>query len=53
MVTMVLTTAAKVEEYRSEQQAEKERLVSIIEDIRTSVDNSVVEQAREEIKRPT
>lgn len=44
-------TAAKVEEYRSEQQAEKERLVAIIEDIRTSVDNSVVEQAREEIKR--
>ena len=44
-------TAAKVEEFRTEQQAEKERLVAIIEDIRTSVDNSVVEQAREEIKR--
>jgi peptidoglycan hydrolase-like protein with peptidoglycan-binding domain len=44
-------TAAKVEEFRSEQQAEKERLVAIIEDIRTSVDGTVVEQAREEIKR--
>ena len=44
-------TAAKVEEFRTEQQAEKERLVAIIEDIRTSVDGTVVEQAREEIKR--
>ena len=44
-------TAAKVEEFRTEKQTEKARLVAIVEDIRTSVDNSVVEQAREEIKR--
>ena len=44
-------TAAKVDEFRSEQLAEKERLTAIIEDIRSSVDNTVVETAREEIKR--
>ena len=44
-------TAAKVEEFRTAKTAEKARLVAIVEDIRKSVDNSVVEQAREEIKR--
>ena len=44
-------TAAKVEEFRTAKTSEKARLVAIVEDIRTSVDNSVVEQAREEIKR--
>ena len=44
-------TAAKVEEFRNAKTAEKTRLVTIVEDIRTSVDGSVVEQAREEIKR--
>jgi len=44
-------TAAKVDEFRDTQLAEKERLTAIIEDIRSSVDNTVVETAREEIKR--
>jgi len=44
-------TAAKVEEFREAQLAEKARLTAIIEDIRSSVDNTVVEVAREEIKR--
>jgi CHASE3 domain sensor protein len=44
-------TAAKVDEFRDIQLAEKERLTAIIEDIRSSVDNTVVETAREEIKR--
>lgn len=44
-------TASKVEEFRNAKMTEKARLVSIVEDIRTSVDGSVVEQAREEIKR--
>jgi len=44
-------TASKVDEFRNTKTTEKERLVSIVEDIRLSVDNSVVEQAREEIKR--
>ena len=44
-------TANKVDNFRNAQQAEKERLVAIIEDIRTSVDTTVVDMAREEIKR--
>jgi hypothetical protein len=44
-------TAAKVDDFRETQLAEKERLTAIIEDIRSSVDNTVVETAREEIKR--
>ena len=44
-------TAAKVEEFRATKTNEKARLVAIVEDIRNSVDNSVVEQAREEIRR--
>lgn len=44
-------TASKVDNFRNAQQAEKERLVAIIEDIRTSVDTTVVDMAREEIKR--
>jgi len=44
-------TANKVDEFRSMQQSEKQRLVSIVEDIRTSIDTSVIEQARIEIKR--
>ena len=44
-------TANKVDEFRSLQQLEKQRLVNIVEDIRTSIDTSVIEQARIEIKR--
>jgi hypothetical protein len=44
-------TANKVDEFRSIQQSEKQRLVSIVEDIRTSIDTSAIEQARIEIKR--
>ena len=44
-------TAAKVEEFLNAKNAEKQRLVTIVEDIRTSVDSSVVDEAREEIKR--
>lgn len=44
-------TAVKVEAFRTEKQEEKARLVAIVEDIRNSVDSSVVDQARDEIKR--
>ena len=44
-------TAKKVEQFRISQQSEKKRLVNIVEDIRNSIDTSVVEQARVEIKR--
>lgn len=44
-------TAKKVDQFRISQQAEKKKLVNIVEDIRTSVDTSIVEQARVEIKR--
>lgn len=44
-------TAVKVEAFRTEKQEEKARLVAIVEDIRNSVDGSVVDQARDEIKR--
>jgi hypothetical protein len=44
-------TAKKVDQFRISQQAEKKKLVNIVEDIRTSIDTSVVEQARVEIKR--
>ena len=44
-------TAAKVEEFRNSKTTEKQRLVTIVEDIRTSVDSSVVDEARYEIKR--
>ena len=44
-------TAKKVDQFRISQQSEKKRLVNIVEDIRNSIDISVVEQARDEIKR--
>lgn len=44
-------TAAKVREYAETKEADKARLVSIVEDIRTSVDTTVVDMARDEIKR--
>jgi hypothetical protein len=44
-------TAKKVDQFRISQQSEKKRLVNIVEDIRNSIDTSVVEQARDEIKR--
>ncbi len=44
-------TAKKVEQFRVAKQSEKKRLVNIVEDIRTSVDLSIIEQARVEIKR--
>jgi len=44
-------TAKKVDQFRISQQSEKKRLVNIVEDIRTSIDTLVIEQARIEIKR--
>ena len=44
-------TADKVREFTEAKEAEKARLVAIVEEIRTSVDNTVVDMAREEIKR--
>ena len=44
-------TAAKVREYVEAKEADKTRLVAIVEDIRTSVDTTVVDMARDEIKR--
>ena len=44
-------TAKKVDQFRISQQAEKKKLVNIVENIRTSIDTSIVEQARVEIKR--
>ena len=44
-------TAKKVDQFRISQQSEKKRLVNIVEDIRNSIDTSVVEQARDEIRR--
>lgn len=44
-------TAAKVREYAETKEADKSRLVAIVEDIRTSVDTTVVDIARDEIKR--
>lgn len=44
-------TANKVREFAEAKEADKARLVSIVEDIRTSVDTTVVDMAREEIKR--
>ena len=44
-------TAKKVDQFRISQQAEKKKLVNIVENIRTSIDTSIVDQARVEIKR--
>ena len=44
-------TANKVREFTEAKESDKARLVAIVEDIRTSVDNTVVDIAREEIKR--
>jgi len=44
-------TADKVREFTEAKEADKTRLVAIVEEIRTSVDNTVVDMAREEIKR--
>jgi len=44
-------TANKVRKFAETKEAEKSRLVAIVEDIRTSVDTTVVDTAREEIKR--
>jgi hypothetical protein len=44
-------TANKVRTFAETKEAEKSRLVAIVEDIRTSVDTTVVDTAREEIKR--
>jgi hypothetical protein len=44
-------TAKKVEEFRNQQTAEKQRLIAIVENINASVDSAAIKQAREEIKR--
>ena len=44
-------TANKVRKFAETKEAEKSRLVAIVEDIRTSVDTTVVDMARDEIKR--
>ena len=44
-------TADKVREFTEAKEADKARLVAIVEEIRTSIDNTVVDMAREEIKR--
>lgn len=44
-------TARKVREYTEAKETDKARLVAIVEDIRTSVDTTVVDLAREETKR--
>jgi hypothetical protein len=44
-------TADKVREFTEAKEADKARLIAIVEEIRTSIDNTVVDMAREEIKR--
>ena len=44
-------TASAVEQYREKQIKEKNKLISIIEDIRNSINTDVINEAREEIKR--
>jgi hypothetical protein len=44
-------TAGKVTKFIEKSNADKERLIAIVEDIRNSVNTDIIDQAREEIKR--
>lgn len=44
-------TAGKVTEFIEKSNAEKQKLIAIVEDIRNSVNTDIIDQAREEIKR--
>ncbi len=44
-------TAGKVTDFIEKSNAEKQKLIAIVEDIRNSVNTDIIDQAREEIKR--